>query len=235
MKNQYVGDVNDYVKYAFLRRLIQDAGALAVCWMLTADDGRSDGNRRSYLDAPTRYRRHDPELFDALAGELRGASDIKRIEESGLLPRTRFFSDPLADDRESRDVYFSGLQMTLAPNSLVFFDPDNGLDVATVQRGRRNSSKYLYRDELGAVLKAGHSAVVYQHFPRVPREAFIRRALQSVLSPPKSLRRVAVYTPHVTYLLFLQPRHEDAIASAQTFANSWDPMVRFISNGQPPG
>jgi hypothetical protein len=44
MKNQYFGDINDYHKYGLLRQLGK-GGQLttAVCWMLTPDDGRSDG------------------------------------------------------------------------------------------------------------------------------------------------------------------------------------------------
>lgn len=53
MKNQYFGDINDYHKYGLLR-LLGGGGELAtaVCWMLTPDDGRSDGGHTGYLHAP---------------------------------------------------------------------------------------------------------------------------------------------------------------------------------------
>ena len=45
MKNQYVGDVNDYRKYGLIRALIGDQDIkVGVCWMLTAPDGRTDGD-----------------------------------------------------------------------------------------------------------------------------------------------------------------------------------------------
>ena len=53
MKNQYFGDINDYQKYGLLRTISRDTGLrLAVCWMLTPDDGRSDGKKTGYVDRP---------------------------------------------------------------------------------------------------------------------------------------------------------------------------------------
>ncbi|HEX8408058.1 MAG TPA: hypothetical protein VF883_04300 [Thermoanaerobaculia bacterium] len=42
MKNQYFGDVNDYVKYGMLRAFAQEV-SVAVVWMMTPDDGSTDG------------------------------------------------------------------------------------------------------------------------------------------------------------------------------------------------
>ncbi len=71
MKDQYVGDVNDYRKYGLLRAF-QSAGAhqLLVAWMLTPDDGGSDGNLRSYLQKSPRWERFDPELYNRLVAVL---------------------------------------------------------------------------------------------------------------------------------------------------------------------
>jgi hypothetical protein len=237
MKNQYVGDINDYVKYAFLRHLMRAGSEVTVCWMLTSDDGRSDGNRRGYLDKPERYRHHDPELFDALAGDLRQARDIKSIEESGVLPDACFLSDLIEDLREVRDAYFRRLFAALATRSLVFFDPDNGLDIATVRPGRRNSSKYLFREELAAVLRAGHSAIVYQHFPRVERQHFVGGVFRSLAWPRCDLRRACVYTSHVAYLLFLQEPHTGVREMGREFVRGWAPMLGYLepNAGSPAG
>jgi hypothetical protein len=228
MKNQYVGDINDYVKFAFLRNLMRTGSEVMVCWMLTSDDGGADGNRRGYLDRPEQFRHHDPALFDALVFDLRGARNIKTIEVSGILPKAHFLSDPLEDSQEVREAYFRQLFTALAATSLVFFDPDNGLDVPSVPFGRRNSSKYLYRRELTAVLEAGHSAVVYQHFPRVERQRFVTSALESCAPRARDLRRACVRTPHVAYLLFLQDPHAALLGEAREFACGWAPTVSYL-------
>lgn len=48
MKDQYAGDINDYRKYGLLRTITESSDlSLAVCWMLTAPDGRRDGRARN--------------------------------------------------------------------------------------------------------------------------------------------------------------------------------------------
>jgi hypothetical protein len=66
VKEQYVGDVNDYRKYALLRALA-DGGRtkIGVAWMLTPPDGRPDGNMLAYLEKPS-FRTFDPGLFDLM-------------------------------------------------------------------------------------------------------------------------------------------------------------------------
>jgi len=71
VKHQYFGDINDYRKYGLLRLLAKESGLrLGICWMLTPDDGRTDGGKISYLADPERWRNLDPELFDRLGAAL---------------------------------------------------------------------------------------------------------------------------------------------------------------------
>jgi hypothetical protein len=48
---------------------------------------------------------------------------------------------------------------------LVFFDPDNGIEVLSKPCGGRDSSKYVYWDELQETYRSGQSVLVYQIFP----------------------------------------------------------------------
>jgi hypothetical protein len=60
VKNQYFGDVNDYRKYGLLRTLSGNGQyRIGVCWMLTADDGRTDGRFTGYLAVQQRWRQYD--------------------------------------------------------------------------------------------------------------------------------------------------------------------------------
>ncbi len=179
MKNQYIGDVNDYVKYALLRTLGSRL-RLLVCWMLTPDDGSSDGRNITYFRHPERYQRFDPELFQRL-GELVacGERSVSAIERGRLVPGARFYSHIVPDDLQQRRRYFEGLWCAARESDVIFFDPDNGLDIASVPMGRRNSAKYLYSHELAEACERGLSAIVYQHFPRVKRDRFMLEAAAS--------------------------------------------------------
>jgi hypothetical protein len=53
MKDQYFGDVNDYLKYGLLRCFAEAGWRVGVCWMLTPDDGGRDGGSLVTSGAPT--------------------------------------------------------------------------------------------------------------------------------------------------------------------------------------
>ena len=215
MKEQYVGDVNDYRKYALLRLLGRSGLKLGVCWMLTPNDGRSDGNKLGYLDQP-KQDRHDPELF-ALLRRVRDEPDARRlilIEDSEILTGAIFVNTAVPEPLFERQLWFKQASVALADTDLIFFDPDNGIEVGSVGKGRRNSSKYVYRDELGATYRAGHSLLVYQHFQRKERESFIDDVADDLRRAAADAEIWAIRTSHVVFMLAIQPRHRAALSAA---------------------
>lgn len=214
MKNQYFGDINDYRKYGLLRVLTKASGLrLGVCWMLTPDDGRADGELRRYLAHPVRWRSHDPELYDSLR-PLADPTVARSVQHAGtwhLLPDAIYYSAVLPDDRFARQSYFRESWAQLSHTPLVFLDPDNGLEVASVPRGRKQSSKYLYWDEVAEGYQGGHSLVIYQHFPRQSRESFASR-LAAIAADRLGSPFISSYsTAHVLFLLLARPEHERSL------------------------
>jgi hypothetical protein len=49
---------------------------------------------------------------------------------------------------------------------MVFFDPDNGLETASVQRYAPKSGKYVFWEELMPFWQRGQSLVIYHHLNR---------------------------------------------------------------------
>lgn len=210
MKDQYVADVNDYFKYALLRTLT-DGGETAVAWMLTPSDDRSDGQRLAYLRQPHRFAHLDPSLFEALGALIReGRRTVAAVEQAGILEGALYASDVLHDDLESRRAYFTRLWKLSAKRRFLFFDPDNGLAVASITKGRRSSAKYLFWDELNTAYRRGHSLIVYQHFPRQPRDAFVRGLASRIHALTGCPRVLAIATSHVVFVLL--PQEEDAFS-----------------------
>ena len=110
---------------------------------------------------------------------------------------------------------------------LVFFDPDNGLDVPSVPTGRKKSSKYLYLDEVRAFRERGQSVLIYQHFPHVNRNAFVFQCVERLRSIAPAALIYVFCTPHVVFLLVLHERASKHLVDAAHRALSrWDP--RFI-------
>ena len=225
MKDHYVGDINDYRKYGLLR-LLSGHGALstAVCWMLTAGDGRGDGEKTAYLRQPEKYRARDPELFDRLHDlvVLRNARDVQAIEQAGVLPGAKFQSALLADDPEARRRYMDDF-LTLAKGcDLVFFDPDNGIEVKSVPLGRKDSAKYLYWAELKRAFAAGASVLIYQHFPREERASYVAKLARKVTNRTGAGTVYAFSSAHVLFLLVVQETHARALdEAAERVRSAW--------------
>lgn len=226
MKEQYVGDINDYRKFALLRRL-GDSGRvpIGVCWMLTPPDGRNDGNKTGYLKQPEIWRHYDPELFDGLRAisEHHGPSRIQLVQKNNIIPRTEFFSEYVPTSPTIRSVYISELLDRFRKAQLIFFDPDNGFHVSSVAIGAGASPKYIYRSEVLATYERGHSVLVYQHFPRESHKAFISRAVEEL---QRLCSRSLVWcfeTADVAFLLVVHEAHQETIGrAARKLTNGWD-------------
>lgn len=210
MKDQYFGDINDFRKYGLLRLLcVSDRLRLGVCWMLTDTDSRTDGKFLNYLHQPKKYRHRDPELFDWLQNVVGVEQDRRtaRIEASILLGSVLFESGMLADHKDKRSAYFSKCATCFAGCDLVFFDPDNGLEIKSTHLGHKDSSKFLYWNEVCGTFEAGSSVLIYQHFIREERDGFIARMASELQRRTKAAAVFSFRTPHVLFVLASQERH----------------------------
>lgn len=229
MKDQYFGDINDYRKYGLLRSIIISGKfSSMIAWMLTPDDGTNDGKFISYLQQPNKWSRYDQTLFQKLKELL--ANNEKRqvslIENSDLLPDTAFYSSHVPDSPLDRDSWFSSLMSQAQNKDFVFLDPDNGLEIKSKSYGCKNSSKYLYWQEVASLWSSEKSLLIYQHFIREKRSGFIQRILKSLsASTPGSIVE-AFSTPHVVFLMALQPGHHrfhnDIVTTVQ---KNWEGQI----------
>ncbi len=202
MKNQYIGDINDFRKYGLLRILSREGKLkIGVCWMLTDSDASRDGNALGYLAKPQRWKMFDPALFDALKAAviLDKERTVGRIKNAQILPRAKFYPQLLQANLGKRDQYFQKVFKVFAGCDLLFFDPDNGLEVKSVPMGRNNSCKYLYWPELKNTYERGHSVLVYQHFPRKDRVQFITQKTQEIMDRTGAAKVIVFRTPRVAF------------------------------------
>lgn len=225
MKNQYFGDINDFRKYGLLRTIQRASGlGIGVCWFLTADDGRADGGLRKYLNQPRRWRHYDSELYDKLQRLL--DTDVRRSVSHArawdLVSGAAYFDQLLTDSWSARLAYFEAARHVLGNCDLIFVDPDNGIEVPGTKLGASGSSKYVYWTELQAIYAAGHSILVYQHFPRVVRERFIPFLASRLNEELAASTVVAFSTPYAVFFLVQQCKHADALDRAtRTVEQQW--------------
>jgi hypothetical protein len=115
---------------------------------------------------------------------------------------------------------------TFADRDLVFFDPDNGLEVKSVLKGRKRSNKYVLLDEIADQYRAGRSTLIYQHFPmHVTHDVCIAKAANRLGARLPGVSIWSIVTAHVVFLLAVRPEHEArAAAIADTLsARGWFP------------
>ena len=210
MKNQYFGDANDYRKYGLLRCIAEATGLpIGILWMLTDDDGRSDGEFRRYLSAPRQWRHHDEHLYKALAQLLEEgvARDVDHAERWGLVPGATYCLGVFTDESDWRTKSFAAAMANLGSCPLLFLDPDDGVEVRSVPYGRRGSSKYVYWREMEMLFERGHSLLVYQHYGRVERSAFEAALAGDFRSRLGTVEVADFSTAHVAFFLVLQEEH----------------------------
>jgi hypothetical protein len=222
MKDQYVGDINDFFKYGLLRCFGETGLSIGVCWMMTPSDGRADGRKIQYLANGERWRAYDPHLFDSLAAAVKRDRSVRQIQNAQILPNCSFCDDVVPDSRLLRASWLSQALTKLSGVDLLFFDPDNGIEVKSTSLGKRGSSKFLYWTEIDAAWSQGSSLLIFQHFPRQNRSQYVSRLVNEVSTHLKGEQVVPLITSNVVYLLACQPRHKaKAEQAVETIVKRW--------------
>jgi len=181
VQNRYVGDVGDFAKYALLRRLTGNLGErpilLGVVWCLFPDEGHNyDGRHVSYLVRPE-FSDLDAVLISSLQKIVSSLRSIAAVAEAGILPNKTIFCDALAclprgagstrrDRLLHRSRWLEDCLSRTEAGELIFFDPDNGIEVASVPKHHAKAGKYIYWDELVRFWQRGHALLIYHHLNR---------------------------------------------------------------------
>lgn len=192
MQDRYVGDVGDFGKYALLRRLgglPEDAVVrLGLVWCLFPDERHNaDGRHISYLNAP-QFQTLDDLLLTALRTIIEtGQRRVSSVLAAGILPLgTVSCDEPLSSARYRcsrrdrllhRSAWLARCLKSTTKCDLVFFDPDNGLEIASVPKHHPKAGKYIFWDELVPFWHRGHALLIYHHLNRTAPSATQIRAL----------------------------------------------------------
>lgn len=224
MKDQYFGDFGDYQKFSLLKTL-RDIGKFKVTvhWVKTKDDGGNDGGRISYLENPVRWRFYDEEIFDFLKECVeRGERKLSLFGKSVPASDMQFVSGILEVGGER--LWLLEKMQKDKFSDLIFFDPDNGIEVQATNR--RNRHKYVLWDEIDCAYGLGKSVLVYQHFPMMKnRDMFIREKLGD-LKKRFSCTIFAIKVTHSVYFLIAKKKHATNIHKALTsYSDTWKGLV----------
>jgi hypothetical protein len=154
MRDQYVGDISDLLKVAFLRSIAGTDRTLGVAWyFIPGDDGRSDGQHREWHEEQS-WLTLDPDLHPALSSL--SERSVAALQSADIWPAgTVFHPDPMPAPL-LREPWGEGKRSALDSADLVFLDPDNGIG--------KPSIKHATLSEVNLLRRAGR-AITFITFP----------------------------------------------------------------------
>lgn len=186
MQNQYFGDKRDYFKYdlvIFLAKHLPGVQRFTFIPMLTKDDGSGHGGKTSYPEGGG-Y----PALYTFLQYCIKKQHrDIRYLR--AFFKRLDFVFDycPYGEQpcfqHSRRSSYFGGIPNDYLDHAVVLADPDNGLEIRTMRPS--TGDRYIRYDEVKDIyLRMSESSifVIFQYFPRVQRQRYLRRRFQELRS-----------------------------------------------------
>lgn len=159
MRDQYVGDISDYLKYALLRDLGRTGKSLGVAWYYNPEhDGRTDGGHVEFLE-DERWAALDPDLWSSL--KSLPERTVTAVERAPIWPLSTSFHRTAVAKSNEREIWSSGMARALATSDLIFVDPDNGLGAGSVRAG---SVRHATAAELKSLCRPGR-AILLIKFP----------------------------------------------------------------------
>lgn len=248
MQDRYVGDVGDFAKYALLRRLSgwdeEPRIRISVVWCRFPNETHTnDGRHVSYLRS-ARFRGLDDVLRLALEQLVRtGSRQISAVESAGILPfDTVYYDAPLTLGTHNsnqrllhRNLWWDACWRAAKGSDLVFFDPDNGIETASIPKSHPRSGKYVYWDELMPFWDGGCALLIYHHLnrrsPSADQVLRLRRIFTDKLS---NARAVSLVFRRGSARVFWLVHRKDAVGNelerraADLLSRNWSKHFRPV-------
>jgi hypothetical protein len=154
MRDQYVGDISDLLKFSLLRALVGRDRRLGIGWYYAVgDDNALDGRHLEWRDQ-SHWEALDPTLYKCLRTVAR---NVAALEKAEFWPTGVSFHRKPMPTAEHRAKWAFEKRLQLSNAEVVFLDPDNGLGAA--------SEKHATISELVALRSSGRS-IGFITFPK---------------------------------------------------------------------
>lgn len=156
MQNKYIGDIGDFSKYLLLQYLcVNQELSLGINWFFN----EFDNNDYSKIKIPDDYSNIDKLLFD----NLKDCKSVEDIKKSAIFPEsTLYYSEQIKIEIKRLNWFRDSLDK-LKNQDVLFFDPDNGLEVSSCGKLSKGAVKYVFFDEIIEAFSKEKTIVIYQH------------------------------------------------------------------------
>ncbi len=235
MKNQYFGDNRDLFKFDLVRHIMKsllELSGFTYVPMFSEDGGKSGGQKKRTKDLPGALAAGKAGTqnrdLSALMEQLQDAGSTleyvnginsyfeKEQIATEIFHKTRF-------THENRDPYFRNILSHFPTRSLVFFDPDTGLEDGPP------TEKHLLLSEVKVIhdtMDAGSILMIYQHFPRVKRAGYIRNRCSQLAQLTGFLPVVITDNEIIFFFLVKNPKQQQRLNDCiESYANSYPDLT----------
>ena len=227
MQERYLGDVHDYVKFAFLRHLQKALKVrIGLNWYLTDPENNGDGGMRSFLEHPE-WKSLDQSLFEKLRPyldpELRTLQNFERDE---ILPKNTLYYKCKVSSEDGRTIWHENAVSALSEAGLIFLDQDNGFEV---QKMKGRTHKYAKYSEAAEYYQHGKIVVGIQFAGRRKPEVLGKKIRCELAQRTSCSSEVPVLHTHVTpNILFITVCPNNRIEEVSTALKSFAAKSPFF-------
>lgn len=207
-----------------IRHLLIDGGlSVAVNWMLNPNQGQPNPSRTKYLKEPRQWGKYDPLVFDYLADQVlgHGIRNVSAMSTGSPIEACTFYSSSVPTGGQQRDVWHNEFLAKANGCSVVFYDPDTGIERKSSTGAKRR--KFVLWDELCDALHSGFTLLIYQHRPQdqTPNCGAEDRAVE-IQTRLKTNNVLAVYNGVVIFFIVANSGHLDSVDRAfASVQNDW--------------
>ena len=231
MNRTYFGDTRDLFKFDLVRHIMKSLPELASFTfvpMLTESEERGGKKKSIKKDLDRAHRAGKPGSQNRdLLGHMERLHEIE--DDLGYFSaiRTYFQKENILVDifdqqqftHEKRDHYFQSVFEALPKKSLVFLDPDIGLEE------RRPTAKHLLMSEVKKIydrMDTGSVMMIYQHFPRVTRGGYAKHRCEQLAELTGSAPVTITDNEIIFFLLAKNPKTRSRLEIVlERYANTY--------------
>ena len=210
MRDQYAGDVSDFLKFALLRRLAGTERTLGVAWYyVPGNDGRPDGRHLEWRDDHA-WQKPDAELHAGLSALPERS--VAALENVAIWPNGTLFHREPVPPRRQRGEWGKRKRAAWDGADIVFLDPDNGIGRETRKHATLSEIRLLRRPERTIVFitfpgrSMPHDALLEQLHARVRGETGAQTVftLRTIVSVPGG-ESVRTFVPRLRWFTIVDP------------------------------
>ncbi|HJH25904.1 MAG TPA: hypothetical protein C5S37_03820 [Methanophagales archaeon] len=225
MKNQYFGDIRDLFKYDLIQEILDEINSLEKRFtfipLLTKNDSKTrDGNKRDFDKAKAGTK--NKELIEFLKPYNEIDPKLRDFTEIGKYFKPKGFKICIYKGQGNdyfnnriRGDYFKNIPEGFLHKSLVFVDPDNGLEIkkSRAKHLLYSEVKYLYdRMDEDSIL------MIFQYFPREKHPKYLRKRSNKLKELTEDL---PIYISDNEIMFFLLTKNDELKSQLKKIVNRY--------------